>query len=113
MTNRRGALRPRSLASLLIPAGLLLLAFADGGLDLAVRQQWFLVVSWVLLGLIVFGVVPRSVPVRGLTLVIAGLGGLCCWQLIGAFWGPSVDRALSDAARTGGYLAVFALASST
>jgi len=86
------------------------LAFNDGGFDLALRQQVWLVVCWTLALGLAFSVFPRAVPPRGWALAAGALAAIAAMQAVAVIWAPSTESALADAARSGGYLGILVLA---
>lgn len=85
-------------------------ALDDGGFDVELRQETWLVVWWGLALAIAFGVLPRSEPPPGWRIAAGGFVALSCLQIVAMAWAPSDDRAASDAARSIGYLGVISLA---
>ncbi len=87
-----------------------ILAFNDGGFDVSLRQQVWLVIWWGLALGLAFGAFPRAMPPAGWGVVAAALVAFCVLQTAAVIWAPSTELALADAARSAGYLGVLVLA---
>jgi len=86
------------------------LALRDGGFGLVERQQLAVALWWALALALAFGLVPRATPPRGWRLAAGGFLAIAALALLSAAWGPSAERAVEEACRALGYLAVPALA---
>lgn len=84
------------------------LALRDGGFGLVERHQVAVALWWGLALALAFGLVPRATPPRGWRLAAGGFAALAALALLSAAWGPSTDRAVEEASRAVGYLAVVA-----
>jgi hypothetical protein len=86
------------------------LALRDGGFGLVERQEVAVALWWALALALAFGVVPRAEPPRGWRLAAGGFLAMAALALLSVAWGPSAERAVEEACRVLGYLAVLALA---
>jgi tetratricopeptide (TPR) repeat protein len=110
--NNRRTRKASKSAAFLLAAGLVIAyALPGGSYDIVVRQEYGLVLWWVIAIGVAIGLLPRSRPALPVWLLIGALTAYAGWTALSLTWTVSSERTFAEVARVMDYLGVVVLAS--
>lgn len=105
----RASARARALVTLAAAGVVLAYALPGGAYDIIVRQEYGLVVWWILAVGLALGVLPRARPSRLMLGAGCALLAYCAWVGLSLAWTESAENTSAELARALGYLGLVAL----